>query len=87
MVKEEAQAPGASGGQRLDELRSGNDASSPTEKLLEQILDSANRLLDCVREAGADTERTGEGRVLRSFSLGEVAEILGVSGSYLRQLS
>ncbi|WP_392713844.1 AAA family ATPase [Rhizobium ruizarguesonis] len=87
MVKEEAQAPGASGGQRLDELRSGNDASSPTEKLLEQILDSANRLLDCVREAGADTERTGDGRVLRSFSLGEVAEILGVSGSYLRQLS
>ncbi|NKL25069.1 plasmid partitioning protein RepA, partial [Rhizobium leguminosarum bv. viciae] len=43
--------------------------------------------MDCVREAGADTERTGEGRVLRSFSLGEVAEILGVSGSYLRQLS
>ncbi|MBX4893441.1 MULTISPECIES: plasmid partitioning protein RepA [Rhizobium] len=26
-------------------------------------------------------------RILRSFSLGEVAEILGVSGSYLRQLS
>ncbi|WP_246724069.1 AAA family ATPase [Rhizobium leguminosarum] len=87
MVKEEAQAPGASGGQRLDELRSGNDASSPIEKLLEQILDSANRLLDCVREAGADTERTRNDRVLRSFSLGEVAEILGVSGSYLRQLS
>ncbi|MDX0980472.1 AAA family ATPase [Sinorhizobium medicae] len=68
-------------------MRSGNDASSPTEKLLEQILDSANRLLDCVREAGAETELTGDGRVLRSFSLGEVAEILGVSGSYLRQLS
>lgn len=83
MVKEVAQASGASGGQRLDEPRSGNDASSPIEK----FKDSANRLLDCVREAGADTERTRNGRVLRSFSLGEVAEILGVSGSYLRQLS
>ncbi|EJC75008.1 ATPase involved in chromosome partitioning [Rhizobium leguminosarum bv. trifolii WSM2012] len=87
LVKEEAQASGPTGGQWLDELKDDNDARPPIEKLLEEMSDSASRLLVRVRKAGAATEDTPDSRVLRSFSLGEVAEILGVSGSYLRQLS
>ncbi|MBY5338707.1 plasmid partitioning protein RepA [Rhizobium leguminosarum] len=56
------------------------------ETTSERIERRTNELWDRLRERGAAPDFRDD-RTLRSFSLGEVAEILGVSGSYLRQLS
>ena len=62
--------------------------SFQTEKASERISRHANEIAARLTKRGA-VPNFGEpdDRTLRSFSLGEVAEILGVSGSYLRQLS
>ncbi|TBY10183.1 plasmid partitioning protein RepA [Rhizobium laguerreae] len=52
----------------------------------ERIQRLTKELWDRLIERGA-APKFRDDRTLRSFSLGEVAEILGVSGSYLRQLS
>ncbi|MBY5365096.1 plasmid partitioning protein RepA [Rhizobium leguminosarum] len=56
------------------------------ETTSERIERHIKELSDGLIERGAVPSFRDE-RPLRSFSLGEVAEILGVSGSYLRQLS
>ncbi|TBB60489.1 plasmid partitioning protein RepA [Rhizobium ruizarguesonis] len=62
--------------------------SFQTEKASERILRHANEISACLFKRRAVPKLLEpEDRTLRSFSLGEVAEILGVSGSYLRQLS
>ncbi|MFF0923549.1 plasmid partitioning protein RepA [Rhizobium leguminosarum] len=53
----------------------------------ERIRRHGKELWDRLRARGAAPEKILDDRPLRPFSLGEVAEILGVSGSYLRQLS
>ncbi|GLR59081.1 plasmid partitioning protein RepA [Rhizobium indigoferae] len=53
----------------------------------ERIQRHGKELWDRLRARGAAPEKILDDRPLRPFSLGEVAEILGVSGSYLRQLS
>ncbi|KAB1083968.1 plasmid partitioning protein RepA [Neorhizobium galegae] len=53
----------------------------------ERIQRHGKELWDRLSERGAAPEKILDDRPLRPFSLGEVAEILGVSGSYLRQLS
>nr|WP_260691830.1 plasmid partitioning protein RepA [Rhizobium leguminosarum] len=53
----------------------------------EHIQRHGKELWDRLRARGAAPEKMLDDRPLRRFSLGEVAEILGVSGSYLRQLS
>ncbi|MBY5545231.1 plasmid partitioning protein RepA [Rhizobium leguminosarum] len=57
------------------------------ETTSERIERRINELWDRLREREVPNFRDRDDRTLRSFSLGEVAEILGVSGSYLRQLS
>ncbi|MBP2444071.1 hypothetical protein JOH51_001510 [Rhizobium leguminosarum] len=52
----------------------------------ERVQRHGNELWGRLKERGA-TPKFLDDRPLRPFSLGEVAEILGVSGSYLRQLS
>ncbi|KAF5885960.1 plasmid partitioning protein RepA [Rhizobium sp. PEPV16] len=56
------------------------------ETTSERIQRHAKELWNHLIERGAAPNLRYD-RTLRSFSLGEVAEILGVSGSYLRQLS
>ncbi|MGO7079289.1 AAA family ATPase [Rhizobium johnstonii] len=56
------------------------------ETFTECIKRHSKKLWDGLIERGA-APSFREDRTLRSFSLGEVAEFLGVSGSYLRQLS
>lgn len=62
--------------------------SPPYEKEItsERIWRHGKGLLGHSRVRGAAIN-CPEARTLRSFSLAEVAEILSVSGSYLRQLS
>ncbi|MDX0265719.1 plasmid partitioning protein RepA [Sinorhizobium meliloti] len=62
--------------------------SPPYEKEVtsERVRRHGKELWDHARARGA-TINCPEARTLRSFSLAEVAEILSVSGSYLRQLS
>ncbi|UIK01395.1 plasmid partitioning protein RepA (plasmid) [Rhizobium leguminosarum] len=57
------------------------------ETTCERIQRHSKELWDRLSERGAAPNKYLVDRPLRSFSLGEVAEILGVSGSYLRQLS
>ncbi|MGZ2433745.1 chromosome partitioning protein [Rhizobium pisi] len=57
------------------------------ETTCERIERHSKELWDRLSKRGAAPTKNLEDRPLRSFSLGEVAEILGVSGSYLRQLS
>ncbi|WP_457812192.1 plasmid partitioning protein RepA [Sinorhizobium meliloti] len=64
--------------------------SPPHEKetTSERIWRDRKEISDRLSERGAaPKDPTAFPRTFRSFSLGEVAEILGVSGSYLRQLS
>ncbi|MGZ2452587.1 MULTISPECIES: plasmid partitioning protein RepA [Rhizobium] len=56
------------------------------ETASERVQRHRKELWDRLIERGAGPNFRDD-RTLRSFSLGEVAEILGVSGSYLRQLS
>ncbi|MBX5013883.1 plasmid partitioning protein RepA [Rhizobium lentis] len=65
------------------------DKINPEEETsCERIQRHAEELGDRVRARGVATKYPmADPMTLRSFSLGEVAEILGVSGSYLRQLS
>ncbi|WP_245495097.1 AAA family ATPase [Rhizobium ruizarguesonis] len=60
--------------------------SFQTVKASERILRHAKEIEARVTKRGPPPKHRYE-RTLRSFSLGEVAEILRVSGSYLRQLS
>lgn len=58
------------------------------ERLVERVERHCDSIWDWLRAQGVATRVPfPDPRTLRSFSLGEVAEILGVSGSYLRQLS
>ncbi|MBY3068549.1 plasmid partitioning protein RepA [Rhizobium laguerreae] len=58
------------------------------ERIVERVQRHGNDIWACLTAQGVATRAPSpDPRTLRSFSLGEVAEILGVSGSYLRQLS
>lgn len=55
------------------------------ERIVERVRRHSDSIWASIKEQGVAAR--ADLRTLRSFSLGEVAEILGVSGSYLRQLS
>ncbi|MBY5460731.1 plasmid partitioning protein RepA [Rhizobium leguminosarum] len=58
------------------------------ERIMERVQRHGDSIWACIKAQGVATRAPfPDPRTLRSFSLGEVAEILGVSGSYLRQLS
>ncbi|MFF0923667.1 plasmid partitioning protein RepA [Rhizobium leguminosarum] len=58
------------------------------ERIMERVQRHGDSIWARIKAQGVATRAPfPDPRSLRSFSLGEVAEILGVSGSYLRQLS